>query len=371
MGMTFDEILQVAVKNGASDIHIRVGLPPMFRVNGSFLPLRDAARIEPEEAGKLASSVMSKIQRDRFNRQSELATSYGVKGLGRFRVNVFRQRMTVAMAVRSIPARIATFEELRLPRALNSIAEERSGLVLVTGPAACGKTTSLASLVDHVNGLRGGHILTIEDPIEFMYRDKRCIISQREVGVDTPDYASALRCAPRQDPDVIAVGELPNDDTIQAALTAAEGGRLVLGTMATPNAEETIHRLTAAFPKDNDRAARHRIAQTLRAIVSQRLIHRPEGAAVLLLTEVLVNNDKIRDLVADPDRIHELPDALNSSADTHGTQTFDQSVFSAFRDQLITQDEALRYCRNPDHFALQVAASDTTGLWQPTAELDD
>ena len=371
MGMTFDEILQIAVKNGASDIHIRVGLPPMFRVNGSFLPLRDAARIDPEEAGRLASSVMSKAQRDRFNRQSELATSYGVKGLGRFRVNIFRQRMTVAMAVRSIPARIGTFEELRLPRSLNPIAEERSGLVLITGPAACGKTTTLASLVDHINGHRGGHILTIEDPIEFMYRDKRCIISQREVGVDTPSFAAALAVAPRQDPDVIAVGELRDDETIRAAIAAGESGRLIVSTLATPNAEETIHRLTAAYPAESGRAVRHRIAHTLRAIVSQRLIHRPEGATVLMLSEVLRNTDKIRDLIADPDRIHELPDSLVSGYEIHGTQTFDQSVFSAFLEQLISQDEALQYCRNPDQFALQVAASDTTGLWQPTAELDD
>jgi len=364
MGMDIDEILQIAVNNGASDIHVRVGLPPMFRIAGSFRPLKDAARITPEEASRLAASVMTTAQRERFQRFSELDASYGVKGLGRFRINIFRQRMTVAMAIRAIPARVSTFEELHLPEAMESIAANTTGLVLVTGPAACGKSTTLASLVDFINGNRAGHILTIDGPMEFVYRDKRCIISQREVGVDTPSYASAIVNAIRQDPDVIVIGELLDDETIRGAITAASGGRLVLSTIATADATETMHRLVSAFEAEERRRARAQIAAVMRAIVSQRLVRRPDGMSTHLFAEVLVNTPSIHDILAADNRMHELPDALAAAMESHGTQTFDHSVIAAFKQQLITQEEALRYCSNPDNFALQLASADQPPAWK-------
>jgi len=364
MGMDIDEILQIAVNNGASDIHIRVGLPPMFRIAGSFRPLKDAPRITPEDASKLAASVMTTAQRERFQRFSELDASYGVKGLGRFRINVFRQRMTVAMAIRAIPARIATFEELHLPDAMEGIAGNTSGLVLITGPAACGKSTTLAALVDFINGNRAGHILTIDGPMEFVYRDKRCIISQREVGVDTPSYASAILNAIRQDPDVIVIGELRDDETIRGAVTAASGGRLVLSTLSTTNATETMLRLLAAYASEEKRRARAQIAAVIRAIVSQRLVRRSDGMTTHLFAEVLVNTPAIHDILAATDRMHELPDAMTEAMETHGTQTFDHSVIAAFKQQLITQEEALRYCSNPDNFALQLASADQPPAWK-------
>jgi twitching motility protein PilT len=357
--MDIDEILQIAVNNGASDIHIRVGLPPMFRVAGSFRPLKTAERITPEEATRLASSVMSPAQRERFQRFSELDASYGVKGLGRFRINVFRQRMTVAMAIRAVPARIATFEELQLPPVMERVAANTQGLLLITGAAACGKSTTLAALVDFINGNRAGHILTIDGPMEFVYRDKRCIISQREVGVDTPSYTSAIRNAIRQDPDVIVIGELTDDETIRGALTAATGGRLVLSTLCTADAAETIKRIVRAYPADERRQARAQIAAVTRAVVSQRLVRRSDGLTTHLFTEVLVNTPAIHDILAADNRMHELPDALAEAQESQGTQTFDHSVIEAFRQQLITQEEALRYCSNPDNFTLQLASTDS------------
>ena len=272
--------------------------------------------------------------------------------------------MTVAMAIRAIPARVATFEELHLPAAMETIASNTTGLVLVTGPAACGKSTTLASLVDFINGSRAGHILTIDGPMEFVFRDKRCIISQREVGVDTPSYASAIVNAIRQDPDVIVIGELADDETIRGAVTAASGGRLVMSTLATANATETMLRLVTAYASEEQRRARAQIAAVTRAIVSQRLVRRPDGMSTHLFAEVLVNTAAIHDILAADNRMHELPDALTAAMESHGTQTFDHSVIAAFKQQLITQEEALRYCSNPDNFALQLASSGQPPSWK-------
>jgi twitching motility protein PilT len=368
MGMDIDEILQIAVNNGASDIHIRVGLPPMFRISGSFRPLKDAGRITPEEASRLASSVMTTAQRERFSRFSELDLSYGVKGLGRFRVNVFRQRMTVAMAIRAIPARIATFEELRLPNVVETIAGYSEGLVIVAGAAACGKSTTLAALVDFINGSRAGHILTIDGPMEFVYRDKRCIISQREVGVDTPSYASAIVNAIRQDADVIVVGELLDDEAIRGAVTAASRGRLVVATIGAADVAGTITRLATAHPPEERHFARAQIAAVLKGVLAQRLVRRADGMSTHLFTEALVSTTPIQEVIADERRLHELPDVLMEAHSSHGTHTFDLSVILAFKEKLISQEEALRFCSNPDQFALQLATADHADTWTISTE---
>lgn len=366
--MEIEEILRVAVNNGASDVHLRAGLPPMFRVHGSFLPLRDAPRITPEEVTRLATSVMSKIQRERFARVNEVDLSYGIKGLGRFRVCVFRQRTTVAMAIRAIPHQIKGFEDLRLPRVLEQIASQTSGLVLVTGPAGSGKTTTLAAIVDHINGHRAAHILTIDDPIEFMHRDKRCIITQREVGVDTLSYTAGLKRAVRQDPDVIVIGALDDDDLIRQAFEVAESGRLVLSTLSTASAIETVDRLIAAYPDHQQAAARRRAATVLRATIGQRLVTRSDDAERLPLVEILISHEKIREVIQHEGRLHELPDILDAGQATWGTQTYDESVFRAFSAKLLTQEQALRYCTNPDDFALRVATTDGA-LWTSSEDL--
>ncbi len=366
--MEFEEILRVAVRHGASDVHLRAGLPPMFRVHGAFRPLRDAQRLSPEEVTRLAASVMTKVQRERFARVNEVDLSYGVKELGRFRVCVFRQRTTVALAIRAIPHALPGLEDLGLPRVLESIAALPTGLVLITGPAGAGKTTTLSAIVDLINGQRAGHILTIEDPIEFMHRDKRCIISQREVGVDTLSYAAGLKRAVRQDPDVIVVGALDEDELIRQAFETAEGGRLVLSTLTTPNAVETVHRVVSAYPEHQRGEARRRAATVLRATVSQRLVPRADGNGRLPLAEVMLASEKVREAIQHEGRLHELPDILDAGQVTVGTQTFDESVFRAFRSGLITQEEALRYCGNPDDFALRVATTDAN-LWSSSEDL--
>ena len=351
--MELDEILKIAVKNNASDVHFRVGLPPMFRIKGDFVPLRDSPRITPSLASALAVKVMSKAQHERFLRSSELSTSYGVKGLGRFRTSVFRQRTTVALAMRVIPQSVSSFEELRLPDVVERVANSDAGLVLVTGPASCGKSTTLASVIDHINDQRTGHILTIEDPIEFMFRDKHCIVSQREVGVVVPNVASAIYSALRQDPDVIAIGELWSFETIRAAITAAASGRLVLATIATHDAIETVNQLVAAYPAERQAAARLQISNVLLAVISQRLVVASDHKTMLPVVEVLVSSPRIREVPKLETRLHELPDALIEGRESHGTQTFDQSLFDAVSKELLTRDEAHQYCSDPDEFALQ------------------
>jgi len=358
--MELNEILQVALRGGASDIHLKAGLPPMFRVDGSLVPLKDARRLPPEEISRMAFGIMNDYQKEKFKAQNELDLAYGVPGLGRFRVNVFQQLGTIGVVLRVIPFKISTIEQLLLPKILEKIAGDQRGLILVTGTTGSGKSTTLAAMVDHINSNETCHIMTIEDPIEFLIRDKRSIVNQREVGVDTLSFGHALKSSLRQDPDVILVGEMRDLETIETALTAAETGHLVLSTLHTLDATETIARIVSAFPPHQQKQVRLQLGSVLRAVISQRLVPRADGKGRVASVEVLVCNSRIREMIEDKDRTKEITQAISQSFTTYGMQTFDQSLMGLFKNNIITYEEALRQCSNPDDFALRVSGISAT-----------
>jgi twitching motility protein PilT len=353
--MELNEILQVALRAGASDIHLKAGLPPMFRVDGALVPLKDARRLPPEEVVRMAFGIMNDYQKEKFKQTNEVDLAYGVPGLGRFRVNVFQQRGTLGVVLRVIPFKIQTIEQLMLPNVLEKIAAEQRGLVLVTGTTGSGKSTTLAAMIDHINATETCHIMTIEDPIEFLIRDKRSIVNQREVGVDTMSFGQALKSALRQDPDVILVGEMRDLETIETALTAAETGHLVMSTLHTLDATETINRIISAFPPYQQKQVRLQLGSVLKAVISQRLVPRADGKGRVPATEVLLATARVRELVEDKDRTKEISDAIAQGHVSYGMQTFDQSLMSLLRAQVISYEEALRQATNPDDFALRVS----------------
>jgi twitching motility protein PilT len=358
--MELNEILQVALKGGASDIHLKAGLPPMFRVDGSLVPLKDGRRLPPEDIARMAFSIMSELQKERFKNTNEVDLAYGVPGLGRFRVNVFQQRGTIGVVLRVIPFRIQSMEQLMLPKVLEKIALEERGLILVTGTTGSGKSTSLAAMIDHINSIETCHIMTIEDPIEFLIRDKRSVVNQREVGVDTMSFAQALKSALRQDPDVILVGEMRDLETIETALTAAETGHLVMSTLHTLDATETINRVISVFPPYQQKQVRLQLGSVLKAVVSQRLVPRADSRGRVAAVEILIATARVRELVEDKDRTKEIPDAIAQGHQTYGMQTFDQSLMGLLKQNLITYDEALRQATNRDDFALRVSGISAT-----------
>src|SRR5579863_3245066 len=292
--MELNEILQIALRGGASDIHLKAGLPPMFRVDVSLVPLKGGKRLAPEEIGRMAIGIMNDYQREKFKQVNEIDLAYGVPGLGRFRVNVFQQRGTVGIVLRVIPFKVMTVKDLLLPSSLEKISLEERGLILVTGTTGSGKSTTLAAMIDHINSNETNHIMTIEDPIEFLIRDKRSIVNQREVGVDTMSFSQALKSALRQDPDVILVGEMRDLETIETALTAAETGHLVLSTLHTLDAAETITRIVAAFPPYQQKQVRLQLGTIVKGIVSQRLVPMADGRGRIPAAEVLVSTGTTR-----------------------------------------------------------------------------
>lgn len=352
--MELNEILQVGTSQGASDIHLRVGLPPMLRINGTMVALPNATRLTPEDTLRYASALMNKEQKARFAENLELDLAYGPKGLGRFRVNVFRQRRTLALVFRTIPDQVPSFAQLNLPQSLEAIAEEQRGLILVTGTTGSGKSTTVAAIIDYINTQRSAHILTIEDPIEFLHRDKKAVITQREVGNDTPGFAAALRSALRQDPDVILVGEMRDRRTVEIALAAAETGHLVISTLHTVNAAETIYRIASLFPTYQVERIRFQLSGLLKAIISQRLVPRADGQGRIPALEVLINRGQVQEYIEDKSRTREITDAIARGASTYGTQSFDQSLYRSYKDGLITLDDAMLFATNPDQFAMRV-----------------
>jgi twitching motility protein PilT len=351
-----NEILKVALGAGASDIHLKSGLPPMFRINGSLVLMKNAARMSPDEVQKMSLGIMNQSQRDKFKEKNEIDLAYGVPGLGRFRVNVFQQRGSLGAVLRAIPFQVKTVEELQLPKIIEKIADsEERGLILVTGTTGSGKSTTLAAIIDYINKSRTKHIITIEDPIEFLMRDKKSIINQREIGIDTFSFSVALRSALRQDPDVILVGEMRDFETIETALLAAETGHLVLSTLHTLDATETINRIIGIFPPFQQKQVRMQLVSVLRAVISQRLVPKADGQGRVPAVEVLIGTSLIRELILDADRTREIPDFIQKGFTTYGMQTFDQSLMMLFTKKLITMEEALRQCTNPDDFKLRVS----------------
>lgn len=358
--MELNEILQVALRGGASDIHLKAGLPPMFRVDGSLVPLKDGKRLPPEEVSRMAFGLMNEGQKEKFKSTNEVDLAYGVPGLGRFRVNVFQQRGTIGAVLRVIPFKVLSIKELMLPPSLEKICLEERGLVLVTGTTGSGKSTTLAAMIDHINANETNHIMTIEDPIEFLIRDKRSIINQREVGVDTMSFSQAVKSALRQDPDVILVGEMRDHETIETAMTAAETGHLVMSTLHTLDATETINRIISAFPPHQQKQIRLQLASVLKAVVSQRLVPRADGKGRVAAVEVLKTTARVKELIEDKDRTKEIADAIAQGHVSYGMQTFDQSLMSLVRQNLVTYQEALRQSTNPDDFALRFQGVSST-----------
>ncbi len=353
MATTIDDLLRRAVESRASDLHLKVGNHPYLRVDGALSAITEVSRITPEEMLSMAFSMMTNRQKQKFKETAELDMAYGVAGLGRFRVNVFQQRGNVGIVLRVIPTKIRTIEELDLPAVLGTICEEQRGLILATGTTGSGKSTTLASMIDRINSLRSEHIITIEDPIEYLHRDKKGFINQREVEVDTSSFSSALRAALRQDPDVILVGEMRDLETISTALLAAETGHLVLSTLHTLDATETIQRIIAVFPPPEQKQIRLQLASTLKAVVSQRLVRRADGQGRVPAVEVMVTTGYIRDCIINADKTRMIRDAISAGTSQYGMQTFDQSLFDLYTRELITFDEAILRASNPDEFRLR------------------
>jgi twitching motility protein PilT len=354
MAINVDDLLRRAVESRASDLHLKVGNHPYLRVDGLLNPISDVPRITPEEMLSMAFSMMTNRQKQKFKETAELDMAYGVAGLGRFRVNVFQQRGNVGMVLRVIPTKIRTIEELELPRILTQICEEQRGLVLTTGTTGSGKSTTLAAMIDRINSLRAEHIITIEDPIEYLHRDKKGFINQREVEVDTSSFSTALRAALRQDPDVVLVGEMRDLETISTALLAAETGHLVFSTLHTLDATETIQRIIAVFPPPEQKQIRLQLAGTLKAVISQRLVRKSDGQGRVPAVEVMVSTGFIRDCIINPDKTRQIRDAIAAGTSQYGMQTFDQSIFDLYSRNLITLEEALMRASNPDDFRLRV-----------------
>ncbi|RIL06661.1 MAG: type IV pili twitching motility protein PilT [Proteobacteria bacterium] len=365
MALELNEILKIALKGGASDIHLKSGLPPIFRVDGALVPLKNAERLLPDYLEKVATSIMNPVQRERWDSHHECDLAYGIAGLGRFRVNVFQQRGTVGIVFRVIPFGVKTIDQLHLPKVVESIANEQRGLILVTGTTGSGKSTTLAAMIEHINSARTCHIMTIEDPIEFLIRDRRSIVNQREIGVDTNTFANALRAALRQDPDVILVGEMRDFETIETALTAAETGHLVLSTLHTLDATETINRIISVFPPYQQKQVRIQLSSILKAVISQRLVPRADGKGRVPALEVMIATARVRECISDKDRTKEIHDAIAKGFTTYGMQTFDQSLMHLVKGGLVTYEEALKHVSNADDFALRFRgiASTSDGTW--------
>lgn len=352
--MHVNELLSIAVERGSSDLHLKVGSVPMMRVGGKLVAMPDGKRLTHEDMVAMAAALMSGPLRERFKEAQDVDLAYSVPGVGRFRCSVFQQRGTIGMVMRVIPMHVRTIEELGLPPVLTAIAEEERGLVLVTGTTGSGKSTTLAGLIDHLNRNRCLHVMTVEDPIEYLHRDVKSIINQREVTTDARSFAHALRSALRQDPDVILVGEMRDFETIDTALLAAETGHLVFSTLHTTDATETINRIISVYPPHQQKQIRLQLASVLKAVISQRLVPRADGAGRCPAVEVLLSTPFIRDAIVDKEKTHLIEGAIAAGTSQYGMQTFDQSLLGLLRRGVITLDEALRSATNVDEFKLKV-----------------
>ena len=353
--MNINDLLKLAVERKASDVHLKVGGHPYIRVDGGLHPMQELKRLMQEDTLSMAYSIMNARQKQRFKEELDLDLAYQVPGLGRFRCNIFQQRGSVGLVLRIIPARIKTVRELMLPQVLERIAEESRGLVLCTGTTGSGKSTTLAAIIDHINSNRNEHIVTIEDPIEFLHRDKKSIVNQREIDVDTRGFAPALRAAMRQDPDVVLVGEMRDFETIETALHAAETGHLVFSTLHTLDATETINRIISVFPPHHQKQIRIQLSQVLKASISLRLVPRADNQGRVPAAEVLISTPYIRDCIENKDKTKYIREQIGLGTSQYGMQTFDQSIYQLYKGGLITLEEALRRASNPDELKLKIA----------------
>jgi len=341
------DLLRRMVEAEASDLHMKAGSPPVLRIHGSLVP-QDLPELTPEAVQAALSQITSPDQQEMFGREKEIDFAYSADGVGRFRVNVSLQRGTVALVFRLVRTDIPTLNDLGLPEVCRSLVLKPRGLVLVTGPTGCGKSTTLAAMIDHLNELERRHIVTIEDPIEYIHVNKRCLISQRELGPDTNSFASALKHVLRQDPDVILVGEMRDLETIGAALTAAETGHLVLATLHTTSAAQTIDRIIDSFPPHQQQQVRVQLSTALEAVLCQTLVPRADGTGRVAAVEVMVATSAVRNLIREG-KTFQIPNVIQTSSQ-HGMQTLDQALAALCRANTITSDEALARCANPEEF---------------------
>jgi twitching motility protein PilT len=338
-------LLEEVLERKASDLHLSAGHPPQLRVDGELVPSRTAEPLSADMTLQLAYSVLTEDQRKRFERDKELDLSFGIRGISRFRANVYMQRGSVSMAIRRIPFEILSFEELGLPPVVRELASKPKGLILVTGPTGSGKSTTLASFIDKINEDRRSHIITIEDPIEYVHRNKSCTIDQREVGADTGSFQAALKYVLRQDPDVILIGEMRDLETIQAALTIAETGHLALATLHTNSAAESINRIVDVFPSNLKNEVQAQLAFVLEAVICQQLVPRSYGPGRVLVAEVLVCTPAVRAVIREG-KIHQIYGMMQASA-KFGMQTMNQSLLQAIRRRLLSREAALELSQDP------------------------
>ncbi len=353
--MNINDLLKLTVERKASDLHLKVGSHPMVRIDGNLQPMAEIKRLMQEDTLAMGYSIMNTRQKQRFKDDLDLDLAYSVPGLGRFRCNVFQQRGAVGMVLRVIPARIKTIRELTLPPVLETISNESRGMILCTGTTGSGKSTTLAAMIDHINANRNEHIITVEDPIEFLHRDKKSLVNQREINVDTRGFSQALRSAMRQDPDVVLVGEMRDHETIETALHAAETGHLVLSTLHTVDATETINRIISVFPPHHQKQIRIQLGQVLKAIISLRLVPRADGMGRAPAAEIMVITPYIRDCIETKEKTKYIREQISLGTSQYGMQTFDQSLFFLYKGGLITVEEAMRRATNPDEFKLKLA----------------
>jgi twitching motility protein PilT len=358
--MHINDLLKIAVERKASDLHLKVGSFPVIRIDGALIPLADMRRLMQEDTIAMAFSIMSARQKEKFKNNFEIDIAYNVPNLGRFRCNIFQQRGTVGLVLRVIPARILSIKDLLLPPVLEKICQEQRGLVLCTGTTGSGKSTTLAAMIDHINASRNEHIMTVEDPIEFLHRDKKSLVNQREVDVDTKGFSVALRSALRQDPDVILVGEMRDYETIETALTAAETGHLVFSTLHTLDATETVNRIIAVFPPHQQKQIRLQLGAVLKSVISLRLMPRADGLGRVPAAEVLIRTNYVRECIENKEKTKYIKDAIQQGTSQYGMQTFDQSLYSLYKSGLITLEEALKRSTNPNEFKLRIQGIQST-----------
>src|SRR3954467_1154905 len=361
MPVKLDELLVTATAHFASDLHLKVGSFPVMRIGGELHTVSDAPRLSPDDTLDMAFSIMSNRQKQKLKEFSEVDIAYSVSGVGRFRANIFQQRGTVSLVLRVIPDQTKNSGQLGLPPVIDRVCEERRGLILVTGAAGSGKSTTLAAMIVPINSTRSGHIVTIEDPIEFLHRDKKAFVTQREVEVDTRSFAEALRGALRQDPDVILVGEMRDLETIETALTAAETGHLVLSTLHTLDATETITRIVSSFPSHQQKSVRIQLAGILKAVISMRLVRAGKGSGRVPAVEVLVTTGLIRDYIINEEKTYLIREAIANGSSQYSMQTFDQSLFALLQQKRISMEEAIHNATNADEFKLLVSGIMSTG----------
>jgi len=361
MAVTMDQLLRTLVEKGGSDLHITAGSPPVIRLDGDLVPM-EVPTLSGSDVKQIAYSILTEAQKKRFEEENELDVSFGIKGLSRFRTNVFVQRGAVAAAIRVIPHEILTFEELGLPPVVKKLAEKPRGLVLVTGPTGSGKSTTLASIIDKINEEQHEHIVTVEDPIEFVHRHKNCIVNQREVGTDTNSFASALKYALRQDPDVVLIGEMRDLETIEAALMISETGHLAFATLHTNSAVQSINRIIDVFPAHQQPQVRAQLSFVLEGVLSQQLLSKASGGGRCMAVEVMVPNDAIRNLIRE-DKIHQVYSMMQTGQAKFGMQTMNQSLLELYKRRFITYEQAVRQSGVPEEMR-EMLAREEAGMNQ-------